>query len=34
MTNNERGLVEMKESGISHVESSIMQKDKQLIDRP
>ncbi len=30
----ERGLVEMRESGISHIESSIMKKEKQLVDRP
>ncbi len=30
----ERGLVEMRESGISHVKSSIMQKGKQLVDNP
>jgi hypothetical protein len=30
----EKGLVEMRESGISHVESSIMQNEKQLVDRP
>jgi hypothetical protein len=24
----------MRESGISHIESSIMKKEKQLVDRP
>jgi hypothetical protein len=30
----EKGIVEMRESGSSHVESSIMHKEKQLVDRP
>jgi hypothetical protein len=29
----ERGLIEMRESGIGDVKSSIMQKEKQLVDR-